>query len=150
MKIIKTQHDLVVLRQGGALLTVLLDLIDDYFLLLRDELEEEDSEFRLDGHGYIVVLEVGDNVRDLDNVGLNRENGGLLGSYPEYVELLNVGEGLQAYKFVVLYDNDYMMTFFTLAQNARPWKERSMTKASSLTSITSPPRFSMVLASTSG
>ncbi|GAA0399267.1 hypothetical protein GCM10008933_32330 [Paenibacillus motobuensis] len=26
-------------------------------------------------HGYIVVLEAGDNVRDLGNVGLNREDG---------------------------------------------------------------------------
>lgn len=38
MKIIKTPHDLVVLRQGGTLPKELLDLIDDYFLQLRDEL----------------------------------------------------------------------------------------------------------------
>ncbi len=66
-------------------------------------------------HGYIVVLEAGDNIRDLGNVGLNRENCGLLGSCPVYVERFNVGEGLQAYKVAVLYDNDYLMTFFTQA-----------------------------------
>lgn len=35
---------------------------------------------------------------------------------PEYVELLDIGEGLQAYKIVVLYDKDYLMTFFTQAE----------------------------------
>jgi hypothetical protein len=99
-----------------ALPAVLIDLVEDYFLLLRDELEVElESEFCLGSHGYIVVLEAGDNVRDLSNVGLNREDGGLLGSCPEYVELLDVGGGLQAYKVAVLYDNDYLMTFFTQA-----------------------------------
>jgi hypothetical protein len=54
-------------------------------------------EFCLGRNGYIVVLEAGDNVRDLGNVGLNRVVGELPGSCPEYVELLNLGEGLQAY-----------------------------------------------------
>ncbi|WP_236339944.1 hypothetical protein [Paenibacillus plantiphilus] len=76
---------------------------------------EDSNDFHLDGCGYIVVLEVGDNVRDLGNVGLNRENSGMLGSCPEYVELLNVDGGLQVYKMAVLYDNDYLMTFFTQA-----------------------------------
>ena len=35
---------------------------------------------------------------------------------PEYVELLDIGEGLQANKIVVLYDKDYLMTFFTQAE----------------------------------
>ncbi|MGG4495458.1 hypothetical protein [Brevibacillus reuszeri] len=112
MRIIKTQQDLDVLRSARALPAELLVEIEDYFLQLRDELEDD---FRLDEHGYIVILEVRDNVRDLSNVGLNRKNGGLLGSLPEYVELLDIGEGLQAYKIAVLYDNDYMMTFFTQA-----------------------------------
>ncbi|MDQ0060740.1 hypothetical protein [Paenibacillus harenae] len=56
----------------------------------------------MDGCGYVVVLEAGDNVRDLGNVGLNRKGGGLLGSFPEYVELLDVGGGLQAHKVTVL------------------------------------------------
>ncbi|WP_179090420.1 hypothetical protein [Paenibacillus sp. FSL R7-0337] len=32
------------------------------------------------------------------------------------MELLNAGEGLHAYKIAVLYDNDYLMTFFTQAR----------------------------------
>lgn len=116
MRIIKSQQDIDILRRAGALPTALLDHVDDYFLQLRDELEDEDrGKFRLNRHGYFVILEAGDNVRDLSNVGLNREDGGLMSSCPEYIELLDVGEGLQAYKVAVLYDNDYMMTFFTQA-----------------------------------
>lgn len=78
----------------------LLDQIEHYLQQLREELKDEDrSEFRLDVRGYIVVLEAGDNGRDLGNIGLNSEDGRLLGSCPEYV--------------AVLYDNDYLMTFFT-------------------------------------
>jgi hypothetical protein len=116
MRIIKTQKDFDVLRHASAIPATLLDQVKDFFLQLRDELEDEaEGEFRLGRQGYIVVLEAGDNVRDLGNVGLSREGGGLLGSYPEYVELFNLGNGLQAYKVAVLYDNDYLMTFFTQA-----------------------------------
>ncbi|MFE0555073.1 hypothetical protein ACFW1P_03925 [Paenibacillus sp. NPDC058910] len=114
MRIITTHQDLNVLRRAGALPAALLDQVEDYFNKLRLELENDaGSEFRLGRHGYIVFLEAGDNVRDLGSVGLNHEEGGLLGSCSEYVELLDVGEVLQVYKIAVLYDNDYMMTFFT-------------------------------------
>jgi hypothetical protein len=87
MRIIKTQQDFDVLRRAGALPATLLDQIEDYFLHLRNGLEDEDRiEFRLDGRGYIVVLEAGDNVRDLDNFGLSREDGGLLGSCPAEIK----------------------------------------------------------------
>jgi hypothetical protein len=86
------------------------------FNQLSVELEgEAESQFCLGENGYIVLLEAGDNVHDLGNVGLNHEDGGLLGSCPEYVELIDAGKGLQAYKVAVLYDNDYLMTFFTQA-----------------------------------
>lgn len=114
MRIIKTKQDIVILRHAEALPTALHVYVEDFFNQFSVELNDEvESEFGLDRSGYIVVLEAGDNVRDLGNVGLNREDGGLRGSCPEYVELLDVGEGLQAYKVAVLYDNDYLMTFFT-------------------------------------
>ncbi|WP_127596122.1 hypothetical protein [Paenibacillus lautus] len=93
MRIIKTRQDFDVLNRVGTFPVALLENVE----------------------GYIVVLESGDNVRDLGNVGLNRESGGLLGSCPEYVEPLDLGEGLHSYKVAVLYDNEYLMTFFTLA-----------------------------------
>ena len=116
MRIIKTEQDIVFLRRAEVLPEALLDHVEDYFNHLRIELEDEaDSQFRLDENGYIVLLEEGDNVRDLGNVGLTHERDGLLGSHPEYVETLDLGDCQQAYKIAVLYDNDYMMMFFTLA-----------------------------------
>ncbi|MEK0313339.1 hypothetical protein [Cohnella sp. 56] len=77
MRIIKTQQDFDVLRGAGALPAALLDRIEEYFHQLRDEQEDEDSnDFCLDKCGYIVILETGDNVLNLGNVGLNREDGG--------------------------------------------------------------------------
>lgn len=103
MRIIKTQKDFDTLCRESALSAALLDQIEGYFQQLRDELEDEvESEFCLESHGYIVVLEVRDNVRDLGNVSLSREDGGLLGIRPEYVEMLDLGERLQAYKIAVL------------------------------------------------
>lgn len=105
------------MRRAEVLPASLLDHAENYFNQIRAVLdEEEENEFRLGWNGYIVVLEAGDNVHDLGNVGLCRENGGLLGSFPEYVELLDVGVSHQAYKVALLYDNDYLMRFFTLAQ----------------------------------
>ncbi|MUT67448.1 hypothetical protein [Paenibacillus sp. NEAU-GSW1] len=116
MRIIKAQQDIELLRRAEVLPDALLDHVEDYFNHLRIELEDEaKSHFRLGENGYIVLLEEGDNVWDLGNGGLNREDGGLLGCCPEYVELLDIGGGLHAYKVAVLYDNDYLMAFFTQA-----------------------------------
>lgn len=114
MRIIKRQQDLVILRRVGALPATLLDQVEDYFNQLSVELEDEaESQFCLSENGYIVLLKAGDNVHDLGNVGLNHEDGGLLGSCPEYVKPIDTGKGLQACKVAVPYDNDYLMTFLT-------------------------------------
>lgn len=74
MRIVKSQQDFDILRRARALTTAFLDLIEDYFLQLMVELKDEDAgEFRLGMNGYFVVLEAGDNLRDLGNVGLNRK-----------------------------------------------------------------------------
>jgi hypothetical protein len=116
MRTIRTRQDFDDLRRDGTVPATLVEYLDWYFRQLETELaDEEENTFCLDRHGYIVVLEAGDNVRDLGIVGLNCEDGGLLGSYPEYVELLDLNGGLQAYKIAVLLDNDILVTFFTQA-----------------------------------
>jgi hypothetical protein len=108
---IKRKQDIEIVRHGQVLPAALLFQLEDYFNQLRAEQEDEaKTDFRLGENGYIVLLEVGDNVHDLGN-----ESGGLMDSYPEYVELFDVGEGLHVYKVAVLFDNDYLMTFFTQA-----------------------------------
>lgn len=87
MRIIKTQQDLDVLHHTEALSSALLDQVEDYFVQLKGEVG---SEFCLGRSGYIVVLEAGDNVSDLGNVGLGREDGGLLGSCPGVIIMLAI------------------------------------------------------------
>ncbi|MCM3271692.1 hypothetical protein [Paenibacillus elgii] len=54
MRIIKTQQDLVVLRLAVTLPVELLLQVEEYLLQLRDEQKEEEAtEFRLVGRGYI-------------------------------------------------------------------------------------------------
>ncbi|MBO8142011.1 MAG: hypothetical protein H0Z37_07525 [Firmicutes bacterium] len=68
-------------------------------------------------HGYIVLLEPGDNVRDRREVGLHRMDEGLLGSLAEYVERVRLEDGIELYRVGVLYNNDYMMFFYTVGSH---------------------------------
>lgn len=114
MRIIQTQQDLTSLH-FSSLTPPLLSHIERYFDQLKDMHGDiEDTIFSLQKHGYIVILEPGDNLYDLSIVGLNSEDAGLLGSSPEYVESIDLN-GLTLYKIVVMYTDDYLMTFFTIA-----------------------------------
>lgn len=114
MRIIKTQQDLTFLH-SSSLNPSLLSHIEHYFSQLKGmHGDTEDTPFSLQKHGYIVIMEPGDNLYDLGIVGLNLEDAGLLGSRPEYVEAINLN-GLTLYKIVIMYTDDYLMTFFTLA-----------------------------------
>lgn len=114
MRTIQTQQDLTSLR-STSLSPPLLSHIERYFSHLKEiHGDTEDTLFSLQRHGYIVILESGDNLYDLSIVGLSRNDTGLLGSRPEYVEAIDLN-GLTLYKIVVMYTDDYIMTFFTLA-----------------------------------
>ncbi|TXK75425.1 hypothetical protein [Paenibacillus sp. N3.4] len=113
MRTINTRQDVEDLRRDGTAPTALTKHISEFFQQLEAELaDEEEDTFRLDQHGPIVLLEAGDNLYDLECVGLSRENCGLLGSMPEYVETLQL-DNMTVYKIVVMYTNDFIMTFFT-------------------------------------
>jgi hypothetical protein len=114
MRTIKTLEDIRLLKQAQVLHPEYLDFVGEYFGQLMEALRDEDvpeEKFNLDDSGYIVILEKGDNLRDLSSVGLNREDGGLLSSMFEYIEEYSL-EGVTVYKVAVLYTNNYMMTFF--------------------------------------
>lgn len=83
MRIIKTQQDITTLQLANLFPTLLPD-IQIHFNQLRDEIGVEcECLFVLDRYGYIVILEAGDNLYDLECLGLHREDCGLLGSMPE-------------------------------------------------------------------
>lgn len=114
MRIIQTQQDLNSLRSASLSLPLLTHTEYYFHQLKAMHGDTEDTLFSLQKHGYIVILEPGDNLYDLSIVGLSQEDAGLLGSRPEYVEAI-VLDGLTLYEIVVMYTDDYLITFFTVA-----------------------------------
>ncbi len=117
MRTIKTLADLRCLRQAEALPDGFLSYLEDEFNQLKEAFDFDgvDEAFTLDLYGYMVVLEKGDNLRDLSVVGLRRDDGGLLGSLPEFVEKVE-RNGECWYKVVVIYTNEYGMAFYLSAE----------------------------------
>ncbi|CAJ1001060.1 hypothetical protein [Brevibacillus aydinogluensis] len=117
MRTIKTHADLRCLRQAQVFSEPFTSYLEEEFLQLKEafDFDGADEQFTLDMYGYMVVLEKGDNLRDLSVVGLRREEGGLLGSLPEFVEKIE-RDGERWYKVVVIYTNEYGMAFFVPAE----------------------------------
>ena len=117
MRTIQTIQDLRTLRAAQVFSDDFMDYLEAEFSALKEafDFDGADERFTLDLYGYMVVLEKGDNLRDLTVVGLSRENGGLLGSLPEFVEQCQSGTDTW-YKVVVIYTNEYAMAFYVPAQ----------------------------------
>lgn len=113
MRFIKTTEDISLLRQAGALSHVLLNEIERQLTTVYENVNDgaDIEEFSLRDIGPIVVLEPGDNVRDLEEIGLNPEDGGLLGAAPEWVELME-REGQKFYSMVIVLNNEYAINIY--------------------------------------
>ena len=107
---IKTLDDINEVRKNKTLASELLNYLEDYLRQLNHTLEPETEvdKFSLEIHGYFVILEKGDEIGKLKEVGLTE---GLLGSWPECVEKLSLGDK-EYYKIDILYNNEYMMIFY--------------------------------------
>ena len=115
MRIIKTFEDVELLENTEVLNERYLQWIKNYFLQLFDLLGRGETldQFRMDWpEGFVAVLEEGDNLRDLSLLGLNPEDGGILGCSLEYVEEYKL-ESISFYRIGLLLDNECMMTFFS-------------------------------------
>jgi hypothetical protein len=117
MRTIKTLADVRCLKEAKVFSPTFLSYLEEEFLGLKEAFDFDglDEEFALDHYGFMVVLEKGDNLRDLSVVGLSREDGGLLGSLPEFVEKVE-RNGECWYKVVVIYTNEYGMAFYVPAK----------------------------------
>ena len=122
MRVIKSEEDLHLLEKHEVLEEEYLKEVEEYFEQLFQALGRGEAyeEFRLDWpEGFIVILEKGDNLKDLSTVGLNSEDDGILGCMPEYVEEIEL-ENLKLYKISVLMDNECMMTYYIKANVLDP------------------------------
>jgi len=115
MQTIKKLSDIERLRVRKLVDKNLLNHLETYFRELHGSLGNGDAleKFSLEEHGYIVILESGDDARGLADVGLNPEEGGILGSCPEWVEVKTLDDGTNLYQIGVLYNNEYMMIFYS-------------------------------------
>jgi hypothetical protein len=116
MRVIKTFEDLELLENTKVLNEDYLQWIKDYFLQLFEALGrngETLDQFRLGWmEGFVLVLEEGDNLRDLSLFGLNPEDDGLLGCPLEYVEKCEL-EDITFYKLGIMFDNESLLSFFS-------------------------------------
>ena len=113
MRTIKTMQDLRLIRAAQVFSDAFTGYLEEEFHGLKEAFDFDglDEEFTLEMYGYMVVLELGDNLRDLSVVGLDRETGGLFGSLPEFVDKVE-RQGECWYKVVVVYTNEYAMAFY--------------------------------------
>ncbi|RAV00171.1 hypothetical protein [Paenibacillus sp. YN15] len=122
---INTPQDIEALHRTLEAYKTLVEHIAEFFQKLEAELaDDEEGMLRLDQHWPIVLLEAGDDLRSLNFAGLSSESGVPLPHAVEFVEKLNLGE-VQAYRLAALLDNDFVVTFFTLAgthdEEAEQW-----------------------------
>lgn len=127
MRIIKTMGDIRLLKAAGALEPQLLDQAKRLLADIHAGLETATSieEFTLRDTGPIVVIESGDNVRDLEEIGLNACDDGLLGAVPEWAELMELTGGLKVYNILVVLNDGYALCLLVkqeaLDDRARTW-----------------------------
>lgn len=132
MKIIKTMKDIEIMIEEQGLVQALLHHLQTYFLELHQSIEPDTdlNKFSLEDHGYLVILEAGDDVRNLHDVGLNPEDEGLLGTYPEWVDRRKLENETEIYQIGILYNNEYMMIFYsylnTFDKEVEEWLKEQM------------------------
>lgn len=120
VRVIQRRQDIECLREAGALQEPYLKLVERDFERVLSGIEAGSSPgaYSPESEGYFVVLEKGDNLKNLEVVGLNPQDGGLLGCWPEFVDRIELGPGLSVYRVLVLYNNECAMTFYL---QAGPW-----------------------------
>lgn len=90
MRIIKTLRDIELLKEKSEIDKEVLQKIEEYFTNIYNNIGKPEGtsikDFSLKECGIIAYLEDGDNVWDLDEIGLNSEDNRFLGSIPEWID----------------------------------------------------------------
>ena len=113
MRVIKNQDDVRLLKEAKAISQPFAKHLTTFFDELQADLEDmSPNTYRLEDTGHVVLLEAGDNVRDLREVGLNHQEQGILGCIPEWFETITL-DGVEYYRFLVLYNDSFGVVFFS-------------------------------------
>ena len=113
MRVIKNQDDVRLMAQAKAIGPQFAKHLTKFFDDLEAELEDmSPNTYRLEDTGHVVLLEAGDNVRDLREMGLNHQDEGILGCIPEWFETITLDD-VEYYRFLVLYNDSFGVVFFS-------------------------------------
>lgn len=115
MRIIKTLNDIELLKQASVVKKEVMEEVEEHFRNIYKDVGRPEGirikDFSLKECGIIVLLEAGDNVEDLEEIGLNREDRGLLGTIPEWVEEQELKE-CTLITICIVYNNEYALSIF--------------------------------------
>lgn len=113
MRVIKNQDDVRLMAQAKAINPQFAEHLIQFFDELQADLEDmSPNTYRLEDTGHVVLLEAGDNVRDLREMGLNHQEQGILGCIPEWFETITL-DGVEYYRLLVLYNDSFGVVFFS-------------------------------------
>lgn len=114
MYVIQTKQDLDILRKANVIQEKYMKIVEKQFMNLYKNLGEEEGilldEFSLADEGQIILLELGDNLRNLGIIGLD-SSGGLIKVIPEFINEIDLGE-LTVYEVIILYNNEFAVTIY--------------------------------------
>ncbi|MVX67371.1 hypothetical protein GKZ28_27520 [Clostridium chromiireducens] len=133
MRTIKTLRDIELLKEASAVRGDILQQMEEHFKHIYKNIGEEDGiaveEFFLVDSGIIVLLEAGDNVADLAEIGLNPKDNGLLGATPEWINEQKL-ENCTLITVCVLCNNEYALSIFLergkFGQEVENWISENM------------------------
>lgn len=113
MRIIKTTKDIELLKEASAVKEDIMLEIEEHFKHIYQNIGEgiPVEEFSLVDSGIIVFLEPGDNVADLEEIGLSPQDGGLLGATPEWINEQKLDD-CTLITACILCNNEYALSIF--------------------------------------
>jgi len=86
MIVIKNQEHVELLKSADVLGPEFLHHLTEFMVALQADLDDlSPNTYCIEDAGHLVIFEPGDNVRDLSNIGLHREQG-LLGCIPDVIK----------------------------------------------------------------
>lgn len=120
MRIIKTLRDIELLKEKSQINREVLKEIEQYFKNVYNNIGKTEgktiNEFSLKNCGIIVYIEDGDNIWDLEEIGLNPEDNGLLGAAPEWIDEQIIGKD-KLENMCIVCNNEYALSIFLLKNN---------------------------------